>query len=166
MSEPKNFENYITELVGESAVYVVDSESVDAVEDYKTLIEDLFELSDGELKLESFSGDEGIDIWQVTLGVNGAEHQLTLDYNRGWVDNANLVPALNEILSANASTKRFCWFWAADSFGQEIGFFCASPEHIKSVFKYAQAKNKRANGVAMKMRQVSDGINEEGLEDV
>jgi len=165
MSEPKTFENYITELVGEESVYVTDR-SVDAVGDYKGHVEELFALTEGALELQSFEGEEEVEVWHVVLGVGGAEHRLTFDYNRGWIDNDNLVLGLNKILSENDVAERICWFWAADSFGQEVGFFCGTPEQIASVFKYAGAKNKRVKGVASKLRQVSDGINDEGFADL
>lgn len=85
----ETFEKYIERLLGEDKVYVVDSESVDDVNDYEQLIADLFELTGNELELESFDGDEG-DPRTFRLNVNGQVYTLEVEENHGWIDAESL----------------------------------------------------------------------------
>ncbi|MCP4130815.1 MAG: hypothetical protein GY754_07520 [bacterium] len=149
--------------MGKENIYVTDGESVDDVDDYKSLIEDLFALTKGELTLKSFSGRQGEER-VITLVVDAKEYSFSVE-DDGWIDNINFVKGLNSILIDRRLGNRFYFFWAADSFGQEIGFFFADLENGSSVIDFAVRKNESVTS-SFELVQVSDGVNEEGFQDL
>lgn len=158
-----SFEEYIIEVVDEDYVYITDGESIDEPEDYETLIEDLFSLTDGELSLESFEFEEDEEIL-IKIVVGGKLFSFGVEES-GWIDSINLVKGLNEILILKKSKNRFYFFSDAESFGREIGFFFANQSGGRHIIDYAKEANESAMEV-LELLQISDGTDEEGFQDI
>lgn len=63
------------------------------------------------------------------------------------------------------SPNRYYQFWAADSFGQEIGFFFTSVDVGDKIFSYAKEANENIDQ-PLQLLQVTDGETDEGFQEL
>ncbi len=158
-----NFENYILEAIKPNKVFVEDAECIDEVEDYKSVLDELFSLTRDELKLQSFSGEENLGI-ELKLVLNEVKYIINLEYGLGSLDNINLVKGLNKILKSKKSKNKFYTFWSSDSFGQEVGFFYTDQVIGKKIIQFAKKHNLSVENF-IEQYQISDGKTKIGYEE-
>lgn len=158
-----NFEEYIEQIVSADRIYVEDSECIDESNDYEGIIKELFILSGNELKLDAFEVKEK-EVIKLFITVNNKDYSFIIGDSTCWLENINLVKGLNEILSKNESEYRYYSFWAADCFGQEIGFFYAKKEIAEQIINYAKNHNSTVTEY-IEQYQITDGTIEEGFEE-
>ncbi len=159
-----SFEEYVGQVVTREKIHIEDGE-IDEPDDYKGIIEDLLNLSDGVLALSIFVAEEDGDIVTLSLAVNDVSYSFEVADQSHMLENRNLIRGLNEILSVLNNKERFYTFWALDSFGQEVGFFYSGSKSAEQVFQFAEKHNLNATAY-IEQYQISDGNREEGYDDI
>jgi hypothetical protein len=108
----------LEKLVEKKNIFVCDGECVDEVMAYQWIIEQLTEISDGLLTLESFEGTDG-HTRTINVTINGISGQFTVKGKTDWIDSA-IILALNELLKPVMKDKFFIEVYD-ERWGQEFG---------------------------------------------
>ena len=106
-------------FVEKKNTFICDGECIYDVMDYKWIIEQLTEMTDGELSLESFEGTWEEEAMFINVTINGISGKFSLEVNSDWVDSA-IVYNLNEMLEPLKKEKLFIEVYD-DRWGQEFG---------------------------------------------
>lgn len=107
-------------LIAEKNTHITDGECIYDVDDYKTIIEDLTAITDGELTLEAFNGSWEDETIVINATINGVSGTFSLEVNSDWVDSA-IVDNLNALLEPLKKDRFFIEVYDENRWGQEFG---------------------------------------------
>lgn len=107
-------------LIAAKNTHITDGECIYDVEDYKTIIEDLTAITDGELTLEAFDGVWEEEIIYISATINGVSGKFSLEVNSDWVDSA-IIHNLNALLEPLKKDRFFIEVYDENRWGQEFG---------------------------------------------
>ena len=132
------------DLVASEHILVTDGESVDAASDYLRLVEDLIALTGGDIQLDQVDCTEEQDKRRLQVCVSSPERPTLfglplprafgkryvfadLEGRTDWIDDSNLVDALNTAAERVDAPARF-YLLDDIRWGQEVGFVYANAD--------------------------------------
>jgi hypothetical protein len=120
-----NLRKSYSDLIDSNSFLVIDAECVNEVMDYRKVLEQLISISNNELTLNSFNGQEIDGRRIIDVQINNISEQLNLQGATDWLDIA-IIEQLNSILNQLNIENRYYNFYNED-FGQEAGIcYCSN----------------------------------------
>lgn len=138
----------IKSIVDERAIYITDSECIDELECYESVIDYILHLADVEGVEVEISEEEQT----VCLNLHDVSHTICLSDDSDYISSDKLVKGLNEFLGKISKLGKLYWFWNCD-WGQEIGFLYS--EKIEEVDSLMNVTDD-----PLEYGEISDGLSQ------
>ena len=107
----------ITDLINETKYFYDVPDCICDANDYEDLISRSFDLTDGKLKLDTFSGTDSENQFEIEIIVNGEEFKFNLNISSDYVEGNDLVENLNLINKKLTDNNEYYFTLLLDDFG-------------------------------------------------